>query len=359
MSPKNNVMIQADGLTKKYGDLTAVKDITFRCKRGEIVGFLGPNGAGKTTTMRMLTGYMPPTEGAAYIAGHNTLTESIQARQKLGYMPETVPLYQEMSVENYLAYVGRLRRVDNLWERVDDVLESVNLLDRAESYINRLSKGMRQRVGLAQALIHDPDVLILDEPTIGLDPAQILEVRELVSELGKKHTILLSTHILSEVEQICNRVIMIFNGRIWADMRLDDMMAADEAAILNIRVARQVENIEQTLVSLPGVSDVNQSRLNEFTIISDGRDATRMLVAETIVNNGWGLLSMAGAKMNLETVFLNKMREADFAALAMAEETFEDEESAEIEQKEPFAFIQDESTQDEATQDETTIEEEE
>jgi ABC-2 type transport system ATP-binding protein len=257
-------------------------------------------------------------------------------------MPETVPLYQEMSVENYLAYVGRLRRVDNLWERVDDVLESVNLLDRAESYINRLSKGMRQRVGLAQALIHDPDVLILDEPTIGLDPAQILEVRELVSELGKKHTILLSTHILSEVEQICNRVIMIFNGRIWADMRLDDMMSADEAAILNIRVARQAENIEQTLATLPGVSDVNQSRLNEFTIISDGRDATRMLVAETIVNNGWGLLSMAGAKMNLETVFLNKMREADFAALAMAEETFEDEESAEIEEQEPFAFIEEE-----------------
>jgi ABC-2 type transport system ATP-binding protein len=179
MSPKNDhVMIQADGLTKKFGDLTAVKDITFRCKRGEIVGFLGPNGAGKTTTMRMLTGYMPPTAGAAYIAGHNTLTESIEARQKLGYMPETVPLYQEMSVENYLAYVGRLRRVDNLWERVDDVLESVGLLDRAESYISRLSKGMRQRVGLAQALIHDPDVLILDEPTIGLDPAQILEVRQ-------------------------------------------------------------------------------------------------------------------------------------------------------------------------------------
>ena len=327
MSPNNeHVMIQAEGLTKKYGNVTAVKDLTFRCKRGEIVGFLGPNGAGKTTTMRMLTGYMPPTEGAAYIAGHNTLTESIEARQKLGYMPETVPLYTEMSVENYLAYVGRLRRVDNLWERVDDVLESVDLLDRAESFIHQLSKGMRQRVGLAQALLHDPDVLILDEPTIGLDPAQILEVRELVSELGKKHTILLSTHILSEVEQICNRVIMIFNGRIWADMQLDEIMSGDEAAVLNIKVAQPNEETEQVLAKIPGITQVAQSRLNEFTLTNDGRDETRMLVAETIVNSGWGLLSMAGARMSLETVFLNKMREADFATMAMAEETFDDED---------------------------------
>jgi ABC-2 type transport system ATP-binding protein len=279
----------------------------------------------------MLTGYLPPTEGAAHIAGHNTLTDSIEARKRLGYMPETVPLYQEMSVENYLAFVGRLRRVDNLWERVDDVLESVDLLDRAESYISRLSKGMRQRVGLAQALLHDPDVLILDEPTIGLDPAQILEVRELVNELGKKHTILLSTHILPEVEQICNRVIMIFNGRIWADMQLDEIMTSDEAAVLNIRVAEPREDIENVLVGLPGVTEVAQSKLNEFTITNDGRDATRMLVAETVVNNGWGLLSMAGAKMNLETVFLNKMREADFAYQTMAQETFEGEADAAVE----------------------------
>ncbi|MFZ0548517.1 MAG: ATP-binding cassette domain-containing protein [Candidatus Promineifilaceae bacterium] len=344
MSLQNdNVMIQAEGLTKKFGDLTAVKDVTFRCKRGEIVGFLGPNGAGKTTTMRMLTGFMPPTDGAAYIAGHNTLTESIEARQKLGYLPETVPLYQEMSVENYLAYVGRLRRVDNLWERVDDVLESVDLLDRAETHISRLSKGMRQRVGLAQALIHDPDVLILDEPTIGLDPAQILEVRELVGELGKKHTILLSTHILPEVEQICNRVIMIFNGRIWADMQLEDIMTSDEAALLNIRIAESPEGVEQTLLKIPGVTDINQSRLNEFTIINDGRDATRMLIAETVVNNGWGLLSMAGARMNLETVFLNKMREADFAVQAMAGKTLEEEESAEMDEKESLSVVLDEA----------------
>jgi ABC-2 type transport system ATP-binding protein len=190
---------------------------------------------------------------------------------------------------------------------------------------------MRQRVGLAQALLHDPDVLILDEPTIGLDPAQILEVRELVSELGKKHTILLSTHILPEVEQICNRVIMIFNGRIWADMQLDEIMVSDEAAVLNVRVAEPREDIENVLVGLPGVKEVAQSKLNEFAITNDGRDATRMLVAETVVNNGWGLLSMAGARMNLETVFLNKMREADFAYQTMAQETFEDEVGAAVE----------------------------
>lgn len=327
MSPtKDNVMIRAEGLTKKFGNVSAVKDVTFNCKQGEIVGFLGPNGAGKTTTMRMLTGYMPPTEGAAYIAGYNTITDSLEARQKLGYLPETVPLYQEMSVESYLAYVGRIRQVDNLWERVDDALESVGLLDRAESYISRLSKGMRQRVGLAQALIHDPDVLILDEPTIGLDPAQILEVRGLISELGQRHTILLSTHILSEVEQICNRVIMIFNGRIWADMKLDEIMSSDKAAVMNIKVAEPGEAVESVLSGLPGVSSVSQARVKEFAVTHDGRDATRSLIAETVVNKGWGLLAMAEDKLSLESVFLSKMREAEFAAAAMMDEVMEEEQ---------------------------------
>jgi ABC-2 type transport system ATP-binding protein len=277
----------------------------------------------------MLTGYMPPTEGAAYIAGYNTLTDSLEARQKLGYLPETVPLYQEMSVESYLAYVGRLRRVDNLWERVDDALEAVGLIDRAESYISRLSKGMRQRVGLAQALIHDPDVLILDEPTIGLDPAQILEVRQLVSDLGQRHTILLSTHILSEVEQICNRVIMIFNGRIWADMKLDEIMSSDEAAVMHIKVAELGQDVEGILSALSGVGTVSQSRIKEFAITHDGRDTTRSLIAETVVKNGWGLLAMAEDKLNLETVFLNKMREAEFAMAAMMNEVLEEEQEEE------------------------------
>jgi ABC-2 type transport system ATP-binding protein len=228
-------MIEAEAITKLYGNFTAVQDITFNCKKGEVVGFLGPNGAGKTTTMRVLTGYMPPTSGAAYIAGHHTVDDSIAARQRLGYLPETVPLYPEMRVEDYLAFMGRVRHLDNLWPRIDDVLEAVDLLDRAESFVGNLSKGMRQRLGLAQALLHDPDVLILDEPTIGLDPAQIVEIRELITELGRERTVLLSTHILAEVEQICNRVILVIDGRIWADMSMAEIQAGGN--LLTLRLA--------------------------------------------------------------------------------------------------------------------------
>jgi ABC-2 type transport system ATP-binding protein len=304
-------LIEAQNLTKLYGDFIAVNDLTFACRRGEVVGFLGPNGAGKTTTMRMLTGYMPPTSGAAYIAGYHTIQQSIEARQRLGYLPETVPLYPEMTVENYLAFVGRLRQVDNLWERVDDVLEAVDMLDRAETYIGRLSKGMRQRIGLAQALMHDPDVLILDEPTIGLDPAQIREVRELISEVGKKHTILLSTHILSEVEQICSRVIMVFNGSIRADMSIDEIRKGDEAQTLNLKLAQPSPLTEEQLATLDGVESVEAIGKKEFQLIFDGRDDTRTAVADMAVKAGWGLLELSTSRQTLETIFLNKLREAE------------------------------------------------
>ncbi|MCI0395804.1 MAG: ABC transporter ATP-binding protein [Chloroflexi bacterium] len=330
----NNIMIEADGLTKLYGSVKAVEDITFSCRQGEIVGFLGPNGAGKTTTMRILTGYMPPNAGAAFIAGYNTLSESIQARQHLGYMPETVPLYQEMSVESYLAFVGRLRNVDNLWEKVDDVMEAVDLLDRAETHIGKLSKGMRQRVGLAQALIHDPDVLILDEPTIGLDPAQIREVRRLIVELGKKHTILLSTHILTEVEQICNRVIMIINGRIWADMPLKEITGQDGSTLLTLKLAQPAADTDATLGQLPGVLQVNQTQPREYQLLIDGREATRINVASTAVNAGWGLLELSAVRISLETLFLDKMNEAE---LARAAEAAEEEELMAEEKEEMLA----------------------
>lgn len=304
-------LIESRNLTKVYGDSVAVNDVTFSCRRGEVVGFLGPNGAGKTTTMRMLTGYMPPTSGVAYIAGYHTVDQSMEARQRLGYLPETVPLYPEMSVESYLAFIGRLRKVDNLWERVDDVLEAVDMLDRAETYIGKLSKGMRQRVGLAQALMHDPDVLILDEPTIGLDPAQIREVRELIVEVGKKHTILLSTHILSEVEQICDRVIMIFNGRIRADMTMDEIWQNEEARALNLKLAQASVEAEQQIAALDGVRSVRAFGNREFSLIFDGRDETRTAVAETVVNAGWGLLEFSAGRLNLETIFLDNLREAE------------------------------------------------
>ncbi|KAA3663650.1 MAG: ATP-binding cassette domain-containing protein [Chloroflexi bacterium] len=314
MNTENDVMIEADGLTKKYGPHTAVSDISFSCTKGEVVGFLGPNGAGKTTTMRMLTGYMPPHQGDAYIAGHHTISESMQARHKLGYLPETVPLYPEMSVEGYLEFIGRIRRIDNLWDRIDDVLQDVGLLDRAESYISSLSKGMRQRVGLAQALLHDPDVLILDEPTIGLDPAQIVEIRQIISDVGRKRTVLLSTHILAEVEQICSRVIMIFDGRIYADMSIDEIKSTGN--LVSIRLANPAANTSELLERVSGVESIVQHGTNSFGLTVVDSDQVRPLVAETAVYNGWGLLEMTQENQSLETIFLTKMREAEAAGFA-------------------------------------------
>lgn len=314
----DTVMIEAENLTKVYGTFPAVQGISFTCQKGEIVGFLGPNGAGKTTTMRMLTGYLPPTAGAAYIAGYHTMEKSMEARQNLGYLPETVPLYTEMTVENYLAYVGKLRRVDNLWERVDNALQSVHMLDRAESYIGTLSKGMRQRVGLAQALMHDPPVLILDEPTIGLDPAQIKEVRQLIIDLGKKHTILLSTHILSEVEQICTRAIMVINGRIWADMPLRQDGAGSNR--LTLRLAAPAENTAEMLANIAGVQRATQDSAQLFSLDFDGRDETRTQVAAAAVQAGWGLLELTTSKTSLESIFLSKLQEAEIANQTAEEE---------------------------------------
>lgn len=307
----DNVMIQAENLTKVYGMNTAIDNISFSCRKGEIVGFLGPNGSGKTTTMRILTGYMPPTSGTATIAGYDTIADSIAARQHLGYLPETVPLYPEMTVEDYLAFVARVRRVDDVWERVDDVLESVDLLDRAESFIGSLSKGMRQRVGLAQAMIHEPDVLILDEPTIGLDPRQVVEVRDLVKALGRTHTILLSTHILSEVEHICDRVIMIINGHIWADMPLAQIVDRGKTQRAFMTLANPGADIAPVLSNLPGVSVVEQKDERRYSITYDGSEEARVSMSATAVNAGWGLIDLSSDRLTLESVFLEKLREAE------------------------------------------------
>ena len=207
-------MIRAEGLTKDYGLRRALDNLSFEAAKGEIVGFLGPNGAGKTTTMRILTGFMPPTSGTATVAGYDVIEQSLEVRKRVGYLPESVPVYPEMSVFDYLKFMADLRRVPQAEERVDAVLEMVHLDDRSDGYIANLSKGMRQRLGIAQALLHEPEVLILDEPTIGLDPAQIIEVRNLIRDLGRERTVLLSTHILSEAQQVCNRVLIINKGRI-------------------------------------------------------------------------------------------------------------------------------------------------
>src|SRR5688572_11654065 len=196
-------MIEVQNLVKKYGEVTAVKGISFVAKSGQVTGFLGPNGAGKTTTMRMLTGFMPPTSGKALVAGYDVFEQSMDVRKRVGYLPESVPLYRDMSARGYLQYMAEIRGVKNTRQKAEEVLERVGLSKRANSRIRTLSKGMRQRVGLAQALLHDPEVLILDEPTIGLDPIQVLEIRDVVRELGRTHTVLFSTHILSEAGQVC------------------------------------------------------------------------------------------------------------------------------------------------------------
>ena len=308
---ESDLMIEVENLTKNFGNFTAVDDISFSCHRGEIVGLLGPNGAGKTTTMRILTGYMPPSAGEAYIAGYDTINDSMNARRHLGYLPESVPLYREMTVESYLAFIGEIRRVDNVWDRVDDVLEDVGMLDRAESFISSLSKGMRQRVGLAQAIMHDPDVLVLDEPTIGLDPRQIVDMRNLIRRLGEKRTILISTHIMSEVEAICDRVIMIINGQIASDSTLDVLQGTGVDPILSLELANPAENVDQVLVGIDGVSAVAAGANNTFAVSFDGSEQTRIAVTNMVVHENWGLLSAFAEKQSLEATFLSKLAEAN------------------------------------------------
>jgi ABC-2 type transport system ATP-binding protein len=314
----DDIIIEARNITKRFGSFVAVDGVSFSCRRGEIVGFLGPNGAGKTTTMRVLTSYTPPSSGTAHIAGYDTISNSLEARRHLGYLPESVPLYDEMSVEGYLVYVARLRRLEDVWDRVDDALESVGLLDRAGSTIGTLSKGMRQRVGLAQAIMHEPDALILDEPTIGLDPRQVLDVREVIRGLGERHTILLSTHIMSEVEQLCDRVIMIFNGRIGTDMRLAEINRPEAGERLRLRMAVPDPMAAESLSRVPGVEAVTAGDAGNYELQTDGQDATRLAVVDTIHAGGWGLLELAEEKVTLESVFLRDLRAAEAAQMADA-----------------------------------------
>ncbi|GIS68568.1 MAG: ABC transporter ATP-binding protein [Chloroflexota bacterium] len=211
-------MIELDSITKYYGNYPAVTDISFRVEKGEILGFLGPNGAGKSTTMKIITGFVPPTEGTCSVAGSDILTDSLAARRHIGYLPETVPLYTDMTVSDYLEFMGRIRELkgQHLHKRVDAVVQICRLEEYFDTFISKLSKGFRQRVGIAQSIIHEPDVLILDEPTIGIDPIQVVETRELIKNLGGETTLIVSTHILPEVSMICERVIIIHEGQIVA-----------------------------------------------------------------------------------------------------------------------------------------------
>lgn len=304
-------MIEVQGLTKYYGRHLALHDLTFDAKQGEILGFLGPNAAGKTTTMRILTGYMPPSQGTARIAGFDVLEQSLEVRKRIGYLPETIPLYPEMSVWEYLEYMGSLRRVKGLDERINKVLEEVHLEERAESFIGNLSKGLKQRVGLAQALIHEPEVLILDEPTIGLDPAQIIEVRHLIQELGKDRTVLLSTHILSEAQQVCDRVLIINKGQLVAEDTPENLQAQISGADqLVVRASMETEALSELLHTLPDVTDVlpGEQEGEVYIMSVPGRDV-RADVARKIVEAGFDLLELRLAGLSLEDIFLQLTKE--------------------------------------------------
>ena len=300
-------MIQVDGLTKYYGDFKAIDSLSFYIDAGEIVGFLGPNGAGKTTTMRILTGYMPSDEGTASIAGFDIMQQPIEARKRIGYLPETVPLYKEMTVWQYVDYMASLRGLRNpaRADRVEEVLGSVDMLDRADSMIASLSKGMRQRVGLAQALVHEPEVLILDEPTIGLDPGQVREFRDLIRHVGADHTVLLSTHILSEVEQTCSRVLIIHNGRIVAEDS-PTMLSARLQGTNRFMVRVGNANPQEVVEAVRGLPGVIEARATEqgVEVTADREKDARPAVAATVVGRRWDLLELRPLDMTLEDIFL-------------------------------------------------------
>ena len=311
-------MIEVQHITKRYGRFTAVDDVSFRVERGEILGFLGPNGAGKTTTMRILTGYMPPSEGRATVAGFDVFDKPIDAKRRTGYLPETPPLYPEMTVREYLDFVSRIKGVPGKERkhRVASVMQRTHIADMAERHCGKLSKGYRQRVGLAQALIHNPEVLILDEPTAGLDPKQIIETRDLIRGLAGDHTIVLSTHILPEVSQTCQRVVIINKGRVVAVDTPDNLTARLRGTeTLYVQVDAGGFDPGETLTAIPGVTRVSSSdqhgSVTGFEIESDRGTDVRRDLARTIVTRGWGLLELRPMRMSLEEVFLQVTTEED------------------------------------------------
>ena len=303
-------MIRVEGLTKDYGERRAISNLNFETKQGEIVGFLGPNGAGKTTTMRILTGYMPPTEGTATVAGYDIVSESLEVRKRVGYLPETVPLYTDMTAFEYLKFMADLRKIPNSADRAFEVLEMVGLDKRAESHIGNLSKGMKQRVGLAQALIHSPEVLILDEPTIGLDPAQVVEVRNLIREIGKQRTVMLSTHVLSEAQQVCDRVLIINKGKIVAEDTPENLQArlvGSERAALRVR--GDADGLSKLIGKIKGVQNIHTAPDGSVEFqFAPGQDV-RPEVAKAVINGGYELLELRPVGMSLEEIFLELTRE--------------------------------------------------
>lgn len=304
-------MIEVEQLTKHYGSATAVNAISFQAHPGQVTGFLGPNGAGKTTTMRMLTGYMPPSSGKAVVAGYDVFEQSMDVRKRVGYLPENVPLYRDMTALDYLAYIGEIRGIAKQRDRAKEVLAQVGLADRADHRIRTLSKGMRQRVGLAQALIHRPEVLILDEPMIGLDPFQVLELRQLVRELGRDHTLLFSTHILSEAEQVCDNVVIINHGEIVTQgSPIELRTQLERGGRVMLRVDAPADKALSFVRNLPEVATA-ESVLDGLIITPKAADKDlRPVLAAAVNAQGWGLIELRALVVSLEDIFFELTRKA-------------------------------------------------
>ena len=309
-------MIKVEGLTKRYARTVAVDDISFEIEEGQIVGFLGPNGAGKTTTMRVLTCFLPPTAGKVSVAGFDVLEDPLEVKKRIGYLPESPPVYPEMDVTDYLNFAGRIKGISSgdITKRADEAMEKCALGDVRRRLIGKLSKGYRQRVGLAQAIIHNPDVLILDEPTSGLDPKQIIEIRELLKHLAGEHTIILSTHILSEVEQSCERVIIISHGKLVATdsvANLTNRLRGSESVSVEIETLDgrpSSAEVQQRLEQVPGVSRVvgkepKNGRMSFEVESLQGRHI-RSDLARSVVNAGWNLSELRPVGLSLEEIFL-------------------------------------------------------
>ena len=315
-------MIEVQHLSKKYGPFTAVDDVSFRADAGEILGFLGPNGAGKTTTMRIITGYMPATDGKATVAGYDVFDQPLEAKRRTGYLPETPPLYPDMTVRDYLRFVAKIKGVRaNVNDRVDAAMKKTWVADMANRHCGKLSKGYKQRVGLAQALIHEPEVLVLDEPTAGLDPKQIIETRQLIRALAGSHTIVLSTHILPEVAQTCQKVVIINKGKIVATDTPDALTERLRGAVtMFVQAQGPAADVQRALQSIGGVTRVNISNHHDdiatFDVDTEKGSDVRREVANAIVRGGWGLLELRPMRMSLEDIFLSLTTEETEAPAA-------------------------------------------
>ena len=308
--PDPETMIEVRDLTHYYGPTPAVENVNFDVRRGEILGFLGPNGAGKTTTMRILTGFMPPTRGSVSLGGYDVVEKSLEVRKRVGYLPESVPLHTEMTVTSYLKYMGTLRGMSGrrIRPRIDDVIDVCRLGDYSKTLIGKLSKGFRQRVGIAQAILHEPEVLVLDEPTIGIDPIQVVETRSLIQDLGREQTVVLSSHILPEVSMICERVLIIHEGHIVAaDTPNNLAQHLRGVEQLEVEVGGPPAEVLPVLRSVDGATEVThhpRPGVNAYRVkFTEGRDP-RDEISRALVSNGWSLLSMQMSSMSLEEIFL-------------------------------------------------------